>query len=147
MSNTYISADLRRLVVARAHGLCEYCLLAEEDTYFGCEVDHIISEKHGGPTEPENLAYACACCNQAKGSDIGSIHWENGAFVRFFHPRQDRWAEHFSLSACRIEGVTAIGMVTARILDFNHSERVLEREALRVINRYPSPEAWEHIRS
>src|SRR5262249_7484988 len=37
MSVTYISAELRRLVVARAEGLCEYCLIAEEDTFFGCE--------------------------------------------------------------------------------------------------------------
>ncbi len=43
--------------------LCEYCLIHEDDTFFGCEVDHIISQKHGGPTEPENLAYACLPCN------------------------------------------------------------------------------------
>lgn len=30
MSVTYVSAELRRLVVARAEGLCEYCLIAEE---------------------------------------------------------------------------------------------------------------------
>ncbi len=147
MSITYISAELRRLVVARAQGLCEYCLIAEEDTFFGCEVDHIISEKHGGPTEADNLAYACAVCNQAKGSDIGSLHWESGAFVRFFDPRKDRWAEHFSLSGCRIEGLTPIGSVTARILDFNNSERVLEREALRAVKRYPSPEALKRIQT
>ena len=28
--------------------LCEYCLIHEDDTVFGCEVDHIISTKHGG---------------------------------------------------------------------------------------------------
>lgn len=44
-----------------------------EDTYFGCQVDHIISEKHGGATEEHNLAYACSYCNRNKGSDIGSI--------------------------------------------------------------------------
>jgi hypothetical protein len=59
MSETYISAELRRLVAARAEGLCEYCLIHEEDTFFGCEVDHIISEKHGGSTDAGNLAYAC----------------------------------------------------------------------------------------
>ena len=82
MSVTYISAELRRLVATRAERLCEYCLIAEEDTFYGCEVDHIISEKHGGPTEGNNLGYACVFCNQAKGSDVGSIHWESGQFVR-----------------------------------------------------------------
>ena len=73
MSVTYVSADLRRQLVARASGMCEYCLMAEEDTFYGCEVDHVISEKHGGPTEAENLAYACVFCNRAKGTDVGSV--------------------------------------------------------------------------
>lgn len=58
MSTSYIPLALRRLVAARANQLCEYCLMHEDDTYFGCQVDHVISEKHGGPTNPENTAYA-----------------------------------------------------------------------------------------
>ena len=42
MSN-YIGEELRRLVSARSKGLCEYCLIHSDDTFFGCEVDHIIS--------------------------------------------------------------------------------------------------------
>src|SRR5262245_61003620 len=121
MSVTYIGAELRRLVVARSEDICEYCLIAEIDTFYGCEADHIISEKHGGRTVAENLAYACVCCNQAKGSDIGSIHWETEDFVRFYNPRTDRWADHFELVGSRIEGLTPIGLVTVRILGFNSS--------------------------
>ena len=55
----------------------------------------------------------CVFCNQAKGSDIGSIHWESGQFVRFFNPRTDRWVDHFKLAGYHIEGITAIGAVTA----------------------------------
>ena len=55
--SSYVSAELRRLVAQRAEGLCEYCLIHESDTFFGCQVDHIISEKHGGQTAPENLGY------------------------------------------------------------------------------------------
>ena len=84
--SSYVSAALRRLVAERAAYLCEYCLLHEEDTFFGCEVDHIISEKHGGPTVAENLAYACAFCNRAKGSDVGSIVWLLGPSVGFSIP-------------------------------------------------------------
>ena len=73
MSSSYVSAPLRRQVAERADALCEYCLIAETDTFFGCEVDHIISEKHGGATQLDNLAYACTFCNRHKGSDIGSI--------------------------------------------------------------------------
>jgi len=58
VSGSYIPAELRRLVIARAASRCEYCGIAEADTYFGCEVDHIVSEKHGGLTEEVNLALA-----------------------------------------------------------------------------------------
>jgi len=86
---SYISAALRQLVATRADYLCEYCLIHEEDTFFGCEVDHIISEKHGGQTAEGNLAYACAFCNRSKGSDVGSIVHQTGLFARFFNPRTD----------------------------------------------------------
>lgn len=73
MERPYISQELRRLVTARAEHLCEYGLIHEQDTAFGCAVDHIISLKHGGTTDADNLAYACVFCNRFKGSDIGSI--------------------------------------------------------------------------
>lgn len=146
MSVTYIPADLRRLVVARAEDLCEYCLIAEEDMFYGGETDHIISEKHGGSTDADNLAYACVFCNQGKGSDVGSIHWETKGFVRFFNPRTDAWADHFELVGSRVEGLTPIGVVTARILAFNGGERVLERKTLQDMGRYPTAAALKRIR-
>jgi hypothetical protein len=139
--SSYVSAALRRLVAVRADNLCEYCLIHAEDTVFGCEVDHIISEKHGGATDAENLAYACAFCNRAKGSDIGSIVSLTGHFVRFFNPRTDRWTEHFALEGITVVPLSDIGEVTARILDFNNSDRLLERQALRDVGRYPSTAA------
>lgn len=58
----YVTEELRELVAIRAERLCEYCLIHEEDTFFHCQVDHIISLKHGGPTDADNLAYACVIC-------------------------------------------------------------------------------------
>ena len=121
--SSYVSAAVRRLVARRADFLCEYCLVHEDDTVFGCEVDHVISEKHGGATDAENLAYACAVCNRAKGSDIGSIVPGTGRFVRFLNPRTDRWAEHFTLDGVTIVFLSDTGEVTARILAFNASDR------------------------
>lgn len=135
---SYVSAELRRLVAARANGLCEYCLIHEEDTYFGCQVEHIISEKHGGPTEAMNLAYACVYCNRAKGTDLGTIVPNTGALTRFFNPRTDRWNDHFSLNGVRIEPHTEIGEATIRILRFNDPDRLDERESLERVGRYPS---------
>ena len=69
MSTTYIPAELRRNVITRSGGICEYCLIPADATINGCEVDHIVAEKHGGATTEENLAYACFFCNRNKGSD------------------------------------------------------------------------------
>jgi len=44
-----VSERLRRQVAERAYHVCEYCLLHEDDTFWGCQIDHIISRKHGGP--------------------------------------------------------------------------------------------------
>ena len=141
MSGTHIAAALRRLVSARAGRCCEYCLIHEDDTFFGCEVDHVVSEKHGGATAAENLAYACLTCNRRKGSDLASIDPVSGALVRLFNPRTDRWADHFSLSAdgTVIQPASPAGVVTVRVLHLNDPERQLERAALRAIGRYPPP--------
>ena len=141
VSNTYIEANLRRVVVTRANKLCEYCLVHEDDAYWGCQIDHIISEKHGGVTNENNLAYACAYCNRHKGSDIGSIIIQTNEFVRFFNPRIDRWLDHFELNSSKINPLTNIGEVTSYILRFNDFERLLERQELQIIGRYLSPEA------
>lgn len=135
---SYLSEGLRRLVANRAEHLCEYCLIHEEDTFFGCEVDHIISVKHGGPTEVDNLAYACMFCNRQKGSDLGSILRGVGEFCRFFNPRVNRWGVHFRLEGAVIQPQTNIGEVTVRILGFNHSDRLLERRTLIEVGKYPS---------
>jgi len=132
MSITHIPAEMRRSVRRRAGNYCEYCGIQEGDTEFGCEVDHIISEKHGGETELENLALACFFCNRNKGSDVGSIRSTGTpVFVRFFNPRIDIWSDHFEYDQRqRIAPKTDIGQVTARILGFNTENRLLERQAL-----------------
>ena len=142
---SYVAADLRRLVESRANHLCEYCLIHKDDTYLGCQVDHVISEKHGGLTEDNNLSYACTFCNRAKGTDIGSIAPTTGEFTRFFNPRTDHWADHFSLHGVVVEPRTPIGEVTVRLLGYNEPDRILEREAIRDIGRYPPKEAMERL--
>lgn len=130
-------------MASRASLLCEYCLLLEEDTYFGCEVDHIVSRKHGGLTLEDNLSYACAACNRNKGSDIASLDPETGGLVPFFNPRRDRWVDHFRLAddGVTIVPLTPVGRVTVRILGINLTDRLLERAQLREIGRFPSQAA------
>ncbi|MEH2241938.1 HNH endonuclease [Nostoc sp.] len=144
MSRLYINAELRRLVADRAGYLCEYCLYPELEG-LSCQVDHIISVKHGGATTADNLCYACIFCNLQKGTDLGSINWQTGELVRFFNPRRDFWGDHFRLDEAVIVHQTEIGEVTARILDFNGDERIVERQALMASGQYPSASAVKQI--
>lgn len=139
----YVSDELRQEVIRRAKHLCEYCLTHEREAYIGCEVDHIISLKHGGATTSDNLAYACLRCNRHKGSDVGSVHWPTSQFVRFFNPRLDRWSAHFRLRGAEIVARTKIGEVTARLFGFNSLKRLKEREVLIEAELYPSSAARE----
>ncbi|WP_375496473.1 HNH endonuclease [uncultured Nostoc sp.] len=145
MSRPYINAELRRLVASRAEHICEYCLVSEVDRSSGCQVDHIISVKHGGATTADNLCYACIFCNLQKGTDLGSINWQTGELVRFFNPRRDFWGDHFRLDEAVIRHQTDIGEVTARILDFNSDDRIIERQALIASGQYPSVSALKQI--
>lgn len=140
MSNR-ISTEVRRIVAERAHNVCEYCLIDEADTYFGCQVEHIISRKHGGSSELNNLALACVFCNRYKGSDIATLSPETGELVRFYNPRTMRWREHFRLNEFVIEPLTEIGAATIRIFQMNNDEQILERETLARRKRYPSEAA------
>jgi hypothetical protein len=139
MSQTYISATLRRLVRERAHDCCEYCLIPEAMTFAPHWIDHIVAEKHGGKTEPDNLANSCILCNQSKGSDLTSIDPETGQITALFHPRRDRWSEHFGLVEGRIEPRTPVGRVTVKLLQLNQPDRVEERKQMTAAGLLPAP--------
>ncbi len=130
-----IPEKLRLQVARRADFVCEYCLVHQDDLVFSCQIDHIISVKHGGETGVENLANSCLPCNVSKGSDIGTI--VAGRFTRFFNPRRDKWAEHFYVSDGFILPKTPIGEATVRIFQFNAPERVLRRQFLALVGKYP----------
>jgi len=104
------------------------------------EIDHIIAEKHGGPTEAENLALSCIICNKHKGSDLASIDPASNEITPLFHPRRDRWADHFSIDQALIVGRTATGRATVSLMRLNRQDRVAEREQLLAAGALPEPE-------
>lgn len=139
MSGTWISAKLRRLVHERAGSLCEYCLISFDDFGTGFHVDHVIGEKHAGPTLEHNLSFACMECNLAKGSDLATL--VQGELVRLFNPRIDVWSEHFALDGPVIRSRTKIGEGTLRLLGINEPARVGLRKMLIKAGRYPNQHA------
>lgn len=129
MSNP-LPADVRGLVAERAGFRCEYCLLPESLAFAPHEVDHIIAIKHGGGSTLDNLAYACAVCNKRKGTDVASYDHDTGMVVPLYHPRRDRWADHFQLDGAQIVPKTPYGRVTVDLLRLNRATRLTERAIL-----------------
>lgn len=125
-----ISNELRQRVAKRAANRCEYCGLPEFDSLIRFHIEHIISIKHGGSNNLENLAYSCPDCNFYKGTNIGTYLTGGKHFTRFFDPRHDKWSDHFEL----VEGVTnaktEIEAVTIRILQMNKPDRIETRKML-----------------
>jgi hypothetical protein len=117
------------LVAERAHHRCEYCHAPESIFNAVLEVEHITPIVAGGTNTEDNLALACRSCNGFKGSRRSSIDPESGQEERLYHPRQDRWDDHFSVSAdsCEIAVLTGIGRVTALCLKMNSRAQLTAR--------------------
>jgi len=77
-------------------------------------LDHIIPPQHEGKNTAENRALACPNCNLRKSNKINGVDPVTGQTVRLFHPRKDKWDEHFILHRQTgvIKGLTEIGRVT-----------------------------------
>ena len=137
MSSDTIPTALRRFVIERAGGRCEYCLVHQDASPFTHEVDHLVARKHGGQTASENLALACLPCNRRKGSDLTSIDPVSGEIVPLFNPRVQDWNDHLSLQGAHITGLTPTGRVTAFLLNLNAPVRLVERQTLIEQGLYP----------
>lgn len=125
-----MTEGLREQVAKRARGHCEYCRLPEERSVLPFEIEHIIAQKHGGQTIPENLAYACRYCNAYKGANIAGIDPATREVVPLFHPRRDRWRLHFRWNGPVLVGLTPAARATLEVLRINHPEMLALRRSL-----------------
>ena len=132
-----MKAELRRLVWERAASRCEYCQMHQRDDALAHHVDHIIAQKHKGPTVESNLALACANCSLGKGSNIAAIDQRTKQLTRLFHPRTDQWDDHFRWAEAKLRGRSAIGRVTVAVLNINQPDRVAIRNWLIRVGEFP----------
>jgi len=100
-------------------------------------IEHIIPLARGGPTEESNLALACPSCNLQKGTDIDALDPETAQEARLFHPRRDRWHEHFALAGTLVVGRTPTGRATAILLEMNVPRRRFIREVESLVGLAP----------
>ena len=125
-----MDARLKAKVRRRAGFCCEYCRFPERFAELRFQVDHIVPQQHGGPTVSDNLAWSCLPCNKHKGPNLSGIDPATGQVVRLFHPRRDRWTEHFAWGQAKLIGLTPLGRATISVLKINRSDAILVREAL-----------------
>ena len=109
-----IRHGLRQQVRARAQHRCEYCRSPEDFSLDSFAVDHIQPVAQTGDDSLENLAFACPNCNNRKQDDRVAVDPQTGNQVPLYHPRQDRWSDHFRWSedALIIVPLTAAGRAT-----------------------------------
>jgi 5-methylcytosine-specific restriction endonuclease McrA len=125
-----MDAALRAAVRKRAADRCEYCQRRQSDSpLIPLHVEHVTPRKHGGSDDLDNLAAACGECNLRKGSNLTGIDSETNQITPLFHPRRQRWSEHFRWDGLRIVGLTAAGRTTVRVLDLNAPARIRVRLA------------------
>lgn len=132
-----MNQNLVRQVWERAQGRCEYCHIPASVYPLPFHIDHVVARQHGGPTVLDNLALACLHCNRHKGPNIAGRDPATGELVRLFHPRQDRWGEHFEWKGAELVGRTDRGRITIRVLAINASDFLAVREALIEEREFP----------
>jgi hypothetical protein len=119
------AAALRRQVERRAEERCEYCRAPQRACGYHFHVEHIIPVARGGEDGPTNRALACASCNLAKSDRMTGIDPLCGEAMPLFHPRLQRWEDHFRWADDRetLEGTTPVGRATIVTLDMNSELR------------------------
>jgi hypothetical protein len=128
-----------RLVAGRAGHRCEYCRAPEVIFNFPFEIEHVLPTSQQGPDDESNLALACRSCNLFKAAQTTGTEATAGSEVRLFHPRQDRWEEHFQVNpqTGEVMGLTPVGRATVLCLRMNSAPRMEARQLWIRLGLYP----------
>jgi hypothetical protein len=132
-----IPARLRSLVVHRAGDRCEYCGLSQVGQEATFHIDHIVPKAARGATRANNLALACVSCSLRKEARRGAVDPMSGRRVALFHPRRQRWRNHFRWSGVRIFGLTPTGRATVSALRMNRPLILAIRQEEAIRGRHP----------
>src|SRR3954470_14812318 len=111
MRREYLPVDLVRRVREAARHRRGCCLSPQRLVMARLEVEHVIPRARGGADDESNLWLSCPLCNRHKSDRTHAIDPETNGEVPLFHPRRERWSDHFrwSLDGLRIHGLTPTG--------------------------------------
>jgi HNH endonuclease len=126
-------------VALRAGHRCEYCHAPEAVFNFPLEVEHIVPLSRGGNDSTANWALACRACNLYKATHLTGSDPESHAVVRLFHPREDRWEEHFQvgIQSGEIVGCSPVGRATVTRLEMNSMAQMTARQQWMRLGFFP----------
>ncbi len=84
-------------------------------------VEHIVPLVAGGASTMDNLCLSCYRCNEFKGSRQQAADPQTGQMSTLFHPRRQRWPEHFTWEDDNVtaRGLTPSGRATLALLRLN----------------------------
>jgi len=142
MREERVSAELRAEVAERARHCCEYCRSQARFAMQAFSVEHVRPRSQQGKTSSDNLALACQGCNNHKYNRTHAADPITGIVVPLFHPRTQRWQDHFCWNAdCTlIVGLTPTGRATVEALQLNRLGLVNLRRILYEVGEHPPPE-------
>lgn len=130
-------AETTRRVAARAGNRCEYCRMHQALQGATFHIEHIVPQVAGGSDGDDNLALACPGCNLKKSDRVTATDPDTGTDAPLFHPRRDRWDDHFVWEGFVVGGRTATGRATIAAFDLNHTRRLLIRKAEMQFELFP----------
>jgi hypothetical protein len=140
-----VSAALRRHAAERAGNCCEYCQSQERYAMQSFSAEHIEPRSRKGKTNLDNLAWACQGCNSHKYLKTSARDPVTGELVSLFHPRRQRWSDHFywSHDFTLIVGLTPAGRATVQALKLNRPGLIELRRILVRVAVHPPAEMNE----
>jgi len=102
-------------------------------------LEHIVPQSRGGADDSTNRALACFSCNSSKAAHITGHDPVSGKDAALFHPRKDKWDDHFRWDKgfLQILGLTVCGRATVERLKLNARMRVESRRLWRLTGRWP----------
>jgi len=137
-----VTAEQKQAVFERAHGCCEYCKSQARFATQSFSAEHIIPRHLGGKNPLDNLALACQGCNNHKYTKTEAYDPVSDNIVPLYHPRQQRWHDHFAWNDdfTLIIGLTPVGRATIKALHLNRKELVNLRHLLYAMGEHPPAE-------
>lgn len=89
----------------------------------------------------DNLALACQGCNNHKHVKTEWIDPINKIVVSLYHPRRQRWCDHFAWNegCTRAIGLTPTGRATVDALHLNRQSLLNLRRVLYAMGEHPPP--------